>query len=146
MAHNSIRIVEKLIETCRDGEKGYQDAAAHVKRPDLKSYFEAQSAECRRFAVELQAGLSKLGKPKKKESGSVSAVLHRAWIDAKAILGARGQIHLRFSGARWDRAKEVYEETLIGLKLDVSLASLVQRQAEDRNFRPKEGGTDSSSA
>ncbi|GAC1440044.1 MAG: PA2169 family four-helix-bundle protein [Terriglobales bacterium] len=127
---NTISIVEKLIETCRDGEKGYQDAAAHVKRPDLKSYFEAQSAERRRFAMELQAELSKLGKPGKKESGSVSAALHRAWIDTKANLGAGDKSILDSVEQGEDRAKAAYEETLIGPTLDVSLATLVQRQAE----------------
>jgi len=37
--NNAISVVEKLIETCRDGQKGYQDAAEHVKREDLKTYF-----------------------------------------------------------------------------------------------------------
>src|SRR5713101_526113 len=34
-----ISVIEKLIETNRDGEKGYKDAAEHIKRPDLKGLF-----------------------------------------------------------------------------------------------------------
>ncbi|GAC1439316.1 MAG: hypothetical protein NVSMB58_35970 [Terriglobales bacterium] len=80
--------------------------------------------------MELQAELSKPGKPGKKESGSVSAALHRAWIDTKANLGAGDKSILDSVEQGEDRAKAAYEETLIGPTLDVSLATLVQRQAE----------------
>ncbi|PYX37244.1 MAG: hypothetical protein DMG75_07685, partial [Acidobacteria bacterium] len=82
-----ISVLETLIETCRDGEKGYKDAAEHVKRPDLKAFFAEQSVERGRFARELEAELARLGKPGKKESGSVAGAMHRAWIDTKANLG-----------------------------------------------------------
>src|SRR5437763_6226464 len=57
-----IDIVEELIETCRDGEKGYRDAAEHVKSSELKTFFNEQSRERARFASELQAILPQLGK------------------------------------------------------------------------------------
>jgi hypothetical protein len=78
---NAVSVVEDLIETCKDGQKGYKDAAEHAKRSDLKTYFYEQGLERGRFAEELQAELPRLGKPDKKVSGSVSAALHRAWID-----------------------------------------------------------------
>ena len=43
--NNAINVIEDLIETCKDGQKGYQDAAAHVKRSDLKTFFNEQSLE-----------------------------------------------------------------------------------------------------
>ncbi len=128
--NDMIGVAEKLIETCRDGQKGYQDAAEHVKRADLKSYFERQSAERGTFAEELQAELSSLGKPEKKESGSVSAALHRAWIDTKANLGAGDKAILDSVEQGEDAAKEAYEQALVGPTLDGNLATIVLRQAE----------------
>ena len=64
--HNAISVIENLIETCKDGQKGYQAAASHVKRSDLKTYFNEQSLERSRFAGELEAELIRLGKPDKK--------------------------------------------------------------------------------
>ena len=93
--NDAINVVENLIETSKDGQKGYQDAAEHVKRPDLKSYFNQQSVERGRFAQELQAELAKLGKPDKKVSGSASAAMHRAWLDTKAALGGGDKTILR---------------------------------------------------
>ena len=73
--NNAISVVENLIETSKDGEKGYRDAAEHVKRSDLKGYFLEQSTERGRFANELQSELAKLGKPEKKVSGSASGAM-----------------------------------------------------------------------
>ena len=64
--NNAINVVENLIETNKDAQKGYQDAAEHVKRPDLKSYFNEQSVQRGRFAQELQAELAKLGSQRRK--------------------------------------------------------------------------------
>ena len=35
---DSVKVIEKLVEVCKDGEKGYRDAAEHVKRSDLKDF------------------------------------------------------------------------------------------------------------
>lgn len=74
---NTISIVEKFIETCRDGEKGYHDAAAHMKRPDLKSSFEAQSPERRRCGGGVASTLSKLGNDGRRPVTSTK------WVDQK---------------------------------------------------------------
>jgi uncharacterized protein (TIGR02284 family) len=126
--NNAISVVENLIETCKDGQKGYQDAATHVKRPDLKTFFNQQGMERDRFAEELQAELSKLGKPGKKVSGSVSGALHRAWIDTKVTVGGGDKAILESVEKGEDNAKETYQKALSG-SLPGSLAEIVRRQA-----------------
>ena len=127
--NNAISVVENLIETCKDGQKGYQDAAEHVKRADLKSIFTEQSAERGRFAQELETQLGRLGKPDKKVSGSVGAAMHRAWIDTKASLGGGDKSILESVEAGEDKAKEAYQKALSGA-LPTELTQIVQRQAE----------------
>jgi uncharacterized protein (TIGR02284 family) len=126
--NNAINVVENLIETARDGEKGYRDAAEHVKRADLKSYFNEQSTERHRFAQELQSELAKLGKPEKNVSGSASAAIHRAWIDTKVALGGGDKTILESVEAGEDNAKDTYNKALSGT-LPVSLTEIVRRQA-----------------
>lgn len=127
--NDAISVVENLIETCRDGQRGYQDAAQHVKRTDLKTYFNEQSAERGRFATELQGELSRLGKPDKKVSGSVAGSLHRAWIDTKANLGGGDKTILESVESGEDNAKETYQKALSG-SLPPAIAEMVRRQAE----------------
>src|SRR6202521_948607 len=126
--NNAISVLEKLIEVCKDGQKGYLEAATHVKRSDLKTYFNEQSLERARFAGELEAELIHLGKPDKKVSGSVSATLHRAWIDTKVGMGAGDKAVLESVEAGEDNAKETYQKAITG-DLPENIAQIVRRQA-----------------
>jgi uncharacterized protein (TIGR02284 family) len=126
--NNAISVLENLIETCKDGQKGYQDAAAHVKRSDLKTYFNEQSLERSGFAGELEAELIRLGKPDKKVSGSVGGALRRAWIDTKVSLGGGDKTILESVEAGEDSAKETYEKAVSG-DLPENIAQIVRRQA-----------------
>lgn len=127
--NNAVSLLKNLIETSKDGEKGYQDAAEHVKRSDLKSYFLEQSAERGRFARELEGQLAKVGEPDKKVSGSASAAMHRAWIDTKVALGGGDKTILESVEAGEDNAKETYRKALAGT-LPTGTAEIVRRQAE----------------
>ena len=126
--NNAINVVENLIETSKDGEKGYRDAAEHVKRADLKTFFNEQSAERHQFAQELQSELAKLGKPEKKVSGSASGAVHRAWIDTKVALGGGDKTILESVESGEDNAKDTYNKALSGA-LPTSLSEIVRRQA-----------------
>jgi uncharacterized protein (TIGR02284 family) len=126
--NNPMSVIEDLIETCKDGQKGYQDAASHVKRSDLKTFFNEQSLQRARFAGELQEERIRLGKSDKKDSGSVSAALHRAWIDTKVSMGAGDKAILESVEAGEDRAKEAYQKAMTS-DLPESIAQVVRRQA-----------------
>jgi uncharacterized protein (TIGR02284 family) len=125
---NAVSVIENLIETNKDGQKGYQDAASHVKRGDLKAYFNEQSLERARFAGELQEERIRLGKTDKKDSGSVAGSLHRAWIDTKVSMGAGDTAILDSVEAGEDRAKEAYQKAVTD-DLPENIAQLVRRQA-----------------
>jgi|ERR1700724_2072243 uncharacterized protein (TIGR02284 family) len=116
-------VVAKLIETCKDGQEGYRQAAENIKNPEYKSFFEQQSAERGRFASELQLHLT----AESKDSGSVSGALHRAWIDLKGKLGAGDEAIFSSVEQGEDNAKHTYEDALKS-SLPGELASIVQRQ------------------
>jgi uncharacterized protein (TIGR02284 family) len=130
--NNAVSVVKELIETCKDGQKGYQDGASKVKRPDLKAFFNEQSQERGRFAGELEAELHRLeagDKDKdKKVSGSVAGSLHRAWIDTKVSLGAGDKAILEWMEQGEDRAKDAYQKAS-SASLPGNVAELVRRQA-----------------
>jgi len=126
--NNIVSVVENLIEACRDGENGYKDAASHVKRTDLKTFFTEQGGQRARFVDELQLELSKLGKPEKKQSGSVGGAIHRAWIDTKVAVGGGDKAILESVERGEDSAKESYEKALNGA-LPQNVLEIVRRQA-----------------
>jgi uncharacterized protein (TIGR02284 family) len=88
MAVNREELIEclnDLIETCRDGENGFQTAAEHVKDPDLKRLFNERSVQRAQFASELESEVRQLGGTPTK-TGSVSAAFHRGWMNIKSIV------------------------------------------------------------
>lgn len=123
-----VSVLEDLIETCKDGQKGYQDAAEHAKRPDLKTFFNQQSLERARFAGELQSELPRMGKPDKKVSGSASAAVHRAWIDTKVAMGGGDKTILESVESGEDNAKATYKKAL-GASLPGNVLEIVRRQS-----------------
>lgn len=80
-----ISTLNGLIETCKDGQDGFKDAAEGVERSDLKSLFYECSQQRSQFAGELQSLVRELGGDPE-QSGSFTAVLHRGFIDIKSIV------------------------------------------------------------
>ena len=126
-----VDVIRDLINTCRDGEKGFKEAADHAKRSDLKPMFLEVSRERAGFAQELESELAKIAPDKsdKKEEGHVVGALHRAWIDTKTALGAGDQAILEWLEQGEDYAKKKYEEAL-SKGLPAGVLELVRRQAQ----------------
>jgi len=127
--NNPISVVEHLMERCKDGQKGFREAAEKVKGADLKTFFNEVSAERARFAQELQVELATLGKTEKKVSGTVEGALHRAWVDTKVALGGDDHTVLDWLEHGEDVAKDAYQKALSG-NLPANLREIVRRQAD----------------
>ena len=142
---NAISVLNDLIETCKDGELGFKTAAEDLKNPELKRQFLEYSRQRGDMVRELQAEVKRLGGDPE-NTGSVTASVHRGWIDIKAaILGKDDHGIVAEAERGEDVAKATYEsalkETLPG-----TAQALVQqqaakvRQAHDhvRNLRDRE--------
>jgi uncharacterized protein (TIGR02284 family) len=81
-----ISTINCLIETLKDGEKGFKEAADAVKDPQLKSLFQEYSRQRSRFANALQAQAKSLGELKSEKSSSAAGAMHRAWISLKSAV------------------------------------------------------------
>jgi uncharacterized protein (TIGR02284 family) len=123
---NSRNVLKKVIDTARDGEKGFREAAEHFKSPDLKSMAQRVSAERASFARELEPELRAEGKSDHPE-GSVEGSLHRAWIDIKAALGGGDHTILDWLEQGEDYAKKIYDEALRAA-LPATAQQVVRRQ------------------
>jgi len=93
LVEDTISCLNGLIETCRNGQLGYAEAARLVDDTRLQTIFEGYSKERAGFVKALQAEVEKLG-GKPAESGSLGAALHRGWMELKAAatLGSGGAI------------------------------------------------------
>src|SRR5437016_12702434 len=81
-----ISTVNSLIETLKDGQRGFKEAAEAVKDPQFKTLFNEYSLQRSRFAGELQSEAIRLGESKPEDSSSVAGAMHRAWINLKSAV------------------------------------------------------------
>ena len=81
-------MINSLIETLKDGQEGFKEAAEAVKDSDLKSLFNEFSEQRARFAAELQSEAISLGETEPEETSSTAGAIHRTWIDLKSAVTA----------------------------------------------------------
>ena len=107
-----ISTLNGLIETCKDGQNGFKEAAEGVDRSDLKSLFYEFSQQRSQFAGELQSLVQSLGGDPE-NSGSIAAALHRGWINIKsAVTGKDEGAILNECERGEDSAKNAYKNAL----------------------------------
>ncbi|HXD41327.1 MAG TPA: PA2169 family four-helix-bundle protein [Ramlibacter sp.] len=82
-----IDVLNELLETCRDGEYGFNACAQQATRADLKSVFMQRADDCRGAAQELAEQIRGLG-GKPEEGGSVMGALERGWVAVRAKLSS----------------------------------------------------------
>ncbi len=81
----TISVLNDLIETCKDGEKGFLECAEDLRDPQLKSTMNQRSRDCATAAAELQQLVRSMGGDPE-TSTSLSADMHRRRVDLKAMI------------------------------------------------------------
>jgi uncharacterized protein (TIGR02284 family) len=123
---NPKSVLQNVIDTARDGEKGFREAAEHFKSTELKSMAQRVSAERAGFARELEPELRSEGKDER-PSGTAAGSMHRAWIDIQTALGGGDHTILAWLEQGEDHAKKIYNEALQST-LPSSSQLIVRRQ------------------
>jgi uncharacterized protein (TIGR02284 family) len=83
-----ISVLNGLIEICKDGEKGYRDAADAIQNGFYHVLFGDYARQRAAFASELQAVVRSLGGiPDRK--GTMAGNLHRGWINLRLALESK---------------------------------------------------------
>lgn len=83
----SLSALHDLVATCKDGQKGYQDASEHIENEELKTILYRLSQQRTLFEAELKDEIRRLG-GNTDESSSVTGTAHRVWMNIKS--GIRG--------------------------------------------------------
>jgi uncharacterized protein (TIGR02284 family) len=124
----TISTLNRLIETCKDGEQGFRTAAEGLQEPQVKSLFQQYSRQRAEMARELQREVRRLGGDPEK-SGSIAGIAHRGWINIKSIVTGKDDAAIIAEAERGeDAAKKAYEEAL-GAPLFTQTLALVREQS-----------------
>lgn len=124
---NVISTLNNLIETCKDGQEGFKQAAEGVQTSELKSVFYEYGQQRAQFTGELQTLVRELGGDPE-TSGSVTGALHRGWINIKsAVTGQDDAAILNEAERGEDVAKNAYKGAL-EQNLPANVSQVIQQQ------------------
>ena len=122
--------LQDLVSINIDSQRGWEEAAENTKDATLSSFFREMGDTRRKNAEELKAFVSRSGE-EPTNAGSVSAQLHRWWINAKqAIVGGDAKSVLNEAERGEDSIKHVYENAMQVLH-GSEASTVVARQFED---------------
>lgn len=125
----TLKTLNKLIETARDSELGYQAAAKDTADDELRSKFQEISRQRGRFAYDLVQQMKQMG-GEPDSRGSLGAAIHRKWIRVRsAMTGSNEESIINEVASGESVAVEAYEEAL-QKELSTPVRSLVNQQAE----------------
>ncbi len=119
--------LNQLIETCRDGEAGFREAAEGVQDANLARLFRSYSAQRAQFVAELDAQVRRLGGDPA-QRGHAAASAHRGWMNLRhALTGGSDAAVVAEAERGEDHAVRAYEKALEA-DLPEDLRLIVERQ------------------
>jgi uncharacterized protein (TIGR02284 family) len=129
MSDKVISILNDLIETSRNGEKGFVTSAEDTKNPELQTVFRQRAQDCARSATDLQQIVVRLG-GKPHEGGTLAGAAHRGWVNLKATLTGRSDIAILEECERGEDVAKAHYRKAVENDLPDDIRPIVERQYE----------------
>ncbi|BDT66875.1 hypothetical protein os1_10400 [Comamonadaceae bacterium OS-1] len=129
--HNDdvVDTLNDLIETCYDGEYGFQACIERTNTQSLQAVFGERMRECAGAAAELASEVVRLGGTPE-DSGTVGGTVHRGWVAVRDMLSSdegNDLAVLEECERGEDLALGSYRKALKGA-LPIEIRALVERQ------------------
>ncbi|HEX8428058.1 PA2169 family four-helix-bundle protein [Hymenobacter sp.] len=120
-------VLNELLETLKDGEKGYSEALTDVEDHDLKEVFKKYAVQRDGYLTELEDQMHQLNL-KAEEDSSITGTIHRAFINLKAAVTSKSRESILNECERGeDYAIKAYQ-TALKAELPGQLKSVIEKQ------------------
>ena len=121
-------LLNELIETLKDGQKGYAEAMTDVEDADLKDTFKHLAVQRSGYITEIEDQMFKLDLTPDEES-SVTSKVHRAFINLKGMVTGKDRTAILNECERGeDYAVKAYQTALKTQGLPGTLQGVIEKQ------------------
>jgi uncharacterized protein (TIGR02284 family) len=121
-------LLKELIQTLKDGEKGYSEALTDVEDQDLKEVFKHYAVQRDGYLTELEDQMHQLN-IKVEEDGSLTGAVHRAFINLKAAITSKSRESILNECERGEEyAVKAYQAALQAEGLPGQLKPIIEKQ------------------
>jgi uncharacterized protein (TIGR02284 family) len=121
-------VLNDLIETCKDGQQGFQHAAENVKNARLQQLFQRLASQRGLFATQLHNLVRSLGE-KEETTSSVAGVIHRGWIDLRSAVSSNDEKAILAECERGEDSAVAEYRSALEADLPLDIRSLVVGQS-----------------
>lgn len=121
-------VLNNLIETCKDGQEGFQHAADNVLHADMKELFQRLSVQRGQFSIQLQTFVRSLGEDAERSS-SLAGALHRGWIDLKGAITRKDEKAILAECERGEDSAVAQYRTALDEELPADIRAIVLTQS-----------------
>lgn len=129
MSDSIVSILNDLVETSKDGAKGFTAAAEDTKTAELQTTFRRRAQDCATGATELQQLVTRLG-GRPENRGSVSGAVHRGWVNLKAAVAGRDDLAILEECERGEDVAKAHYGKALETTLPDDIRQVVKRQYE----------------
>lgn len=127
-----------LVETARDGQKGYETAAGAVENPRVKAELQRFAQQRAQFVSELESKAQQFGGSTHQKTTAegvmmeAAGAVHRGWINLKSAVGANdSQAILDECETGDEAALKAYHNALAEQNLPLEVKSIIQKQEQE---------------
>jgi uncharacterized protein (TIGR02284 family) len=142
-------VLNDLVETSKDGDKGFRAAADDTKTAELQAIFLRRSQDCATAAADLQQLVTRLG-GKPESTGSIAGAVHRGWVHLKAAASGRADLAILeecelgedVAKARYRKALEESLPEDVRMVVQQQYEGVVRNHDQIRRLRDRYRGTE----
>jgi uncharacterized protein (TIGR02284 family) len=127
MTNEFVSLLNGLIEICKDGEKGFREAAEDIDIGYYQILFQEYARQRSQFASALQQEVRKLGgNPDRK--GTMAGTIHRGWMNLRSSVNQKtNELIIRECERGEEIALKNYKKAL-KVDLPETLKTMIQTQ------------------
>lgn len=123
-----VSTLNDLIETCYDGEYGFNACAEHAASVEVRELFRARAMGCQNAARELQELVQQQG-GSPDEGGTTKGALQRGWVAVLGTLAGNSDKRMLEAAERGeDSALASYRKALRNDGLPPTVRAIIERQ------------------